>query len=100
MERVQSFGGDVIARGAAELGRQRQHAAQYLADWRDVIVRDPLSQLHQLIRQCWRRIQHLLYSLGFEMGLAIMPFDDDAAHSLLAEGNDHPSADTRLRQLV
>ena len=54
--------GDAVVDSAAHLGRQRQHAAQHLAQRSQIVLRDPLGQLQQMLAQ-----QRLVVEHGFEV---------------------------------
>ena len=97
MQCSNSFVCDVVADDAPKLRRQRQHGAKYFADRRDVVLRDPAAQLHQLRGQCGRRVEYLAQAPGLELRLAIMQLGDNAAQPLLAEGHDDATANAGLR---
>src|SRR6185369_4768010 len=99
MKRRDSFVGDSISSDASELCGERQHGAQHLAQWRDVILRDPAPQLHEVGRECRRYIEDLAYSPSLEIRFAIVQLCDDSAHALLAERHDDTAADNRLRRI-
>ena len=56
--------GDAVVDGAPHLGRQRQHAAQHLAERRQVILRDPLGQCQQMLAEQRLLVEHCLEILA------------------------------------
>ena len=43
--------GDAVVNGAAHLGHQRQHAAQHLAQRREIVLRNPFGQCEQVLAE-------------------------------------------------
>ena len=72
MQRFMAGLSDGISFGFPDLCRQGQHSAEDLADGRQVILGEPLPQLHKSGIQDRLRIQRLQYRLGLHAGLAIM----------------------------
>ena len=96
MQRVDALVGDAVADDLAKLRRQRQHGAEHFADGRNVILRDPATELHQFGGERGSGIEHLAQPLGSELRLAVVQFGDDAGEALLAERHDDAAAHDRL----
>ena len=88
-----AFRRESIADRALELGVQRQHGAEDFANRGEIVVGDPVAELQQL------RVKH---RSGIERGenvfrgdgrLAVVQFNDNARHALLAKRNQHAAAD-------
>ncbi len=93
MQRQLAFFGDAVSDGAFELRVQRQHGAENFADRREVVVGDPAAETQQLLIEHRRDIEHAEDGFRFDRWLAVVQFDHDAGHALLAEGHEHASAD-------
>ena len=87
---------DAIADRALELRAQRQHGAKHFAQRSQIVVRNPRAQLHELLIQHWRGVQHAEDIFRLNFGRAIMQHSDDARHALLAKGHEHAAAHHRL----
>ena len=55
VEDVAARVGDAVDEVAADLGGERQHAAEDFAERGDVVLRDPGGELHELGRRAGRR---------------------------------------------
>src|SRR5580692_3956239 len=86
---------DAIVDGALELCAQRQHGAEDFSNRREVVVRDPASELQELFVEHRRGVEYAEKILDLEGWLAIMQLNDDASHALLTKRNHHPPADCR-----
>ena len=93
MQRQLAFFGDAVSDGAFELGIERQHGAEYFAERGEIVVRDPAAEAQQLIVEHRRGVEHAEDGFSRDRGLAIVQFNDDAGHALLAKGHEHASAD-------
>jgi len=58
---------DAVGELAAHLGGERQHPAQHLAQRGDVILRNPVCKLHQLVRKQRRVVEHLWTGLDLDV---------------------------------
>src|SRR5437868_2676748 len=83
---------EAVCDRALELGRQRQHRAEYFADWSEVVVRDPATEAKKFFIKNGSGIEYADDFLGRDGGLAVVQFDDNARHTLLAKGHQHASA--------
>ncbi len=97
MQRLVPSFGDGVNPGLLDLRRQRQHGAENLPDRRQVVVRNPLTQLHQRGIKHRLGVQNLKDSLGLHGRLAVMQRRDHAGEPLIAERNQHAGADHRRR---
>src|SRR3984885_7060584 len=73
------------------LSCQGQHSTQPLTERRNIVRSNPRSQLHQIIRQHRRIIQHLLHRLHFKViNRRILVHPHHHTHQLLsAERHQH-----------
>ena len=85
--------GDAVSDDAFELGAQRQHGAEDFADRSQVVVGDPAAEAQQVIVEDWRGVEHAENIFCGDRRLAVVQFDDDARHALLAERDQDASAD-------
>src|ERR1041385_1583151 len=89
MQRLVANLSDPVELGLLDLRRQRQHAPKHIADRCEIILRDPLPQLHEPFIQHRLRIQHLEHSLGLHGRGAIMQRRHHAGNTLIAKWNKH-----------
>jgi hypothetical protein len=80
---------------AAHLAHQRQHGAQHLAHGRDVVLRDPLGQIEQLLGQDGIFIENADERFGFDRRRIVMHAQHDAGQLLIAKGHQHTGANGR-----
>src|ERR1700722_6653582 len=86
---------EAIGNRAFELGVQRKHGSENLAERGEIVIRDPAAEAKELIVEYRSRIDDAEDSLGGNGGLAVMQFHDDARQTLLPEWNQHASAHDR-----
>ncbi len=96
MQRLVANFGDPVELGFFDFRRQWQHAAIYIANGRQVILRDPLSQFHQPFVQNRLGIQYLDHRLRLHGGRFIMQGSHHAGDPLIAKRDKHASAHHRL----
>ena len=94
-----AFFRDAIGDGTFEFRAQRQHGAEHFAERRQVIIRDPFTQAHELLIEDGSGVENVEDAFGFYRRLAIMYLDDDARHPLLPERYQHSSAHHRLKAI-
>ena len=87
--------GETIADGAFELGVQREHGAEYFAERGEIVVGNPATEMQQLVIEHGGCVEDGQNSLGGDGRFAVVQFDDDAHHALLAKWDEHASADDR-----
>src|SRR5947209_20223320 len=95
MEGHLTFLGNSISDRSLELGCQRQHCTEDLADRSEIIIGDPAAQTQEFIIQRWRGIERRQDIFGGYCRLAIVEVYDNARHTLLSEWNKDASADHR-----
>ena len=98
VQRALSSLGNAVDEVAVHLGGQRHHAAEHLAQRRNVVLRDPLRKMHQLIGEQRRVVEHLLH--GLDRDRVRWPFVMHAHHDshqpLPTEGHQYARANCRL----
>ena len=75
-----------------EFRSQRQHAAKYFSQRREIVVGNPPAELQQLIVENWRTIERADDVFGLNLGLAVVQLDNNTRHTALPEWNQHPAA--------
>jgi hypothetical protein len=95
-ENVAAKIGEAVVDGAANFRSQRQHGAQHLAERRQVVLRDPLRELEQMIAEQRLFVEHGLeiFDLDFCRRLGV-DRRDHADQLLVAEGRNHARATLR-----
>ena len=83
---------DAVPDGALEFSHQRQHGAADFAKRRKIVVGDPASEANKQFIQDRLWVEHTDDVFGCDCWLAVVQFDDDARHALLAKRHQHASA--------
>ena len=78
---------------ALEFGTEWKHGAEDFADRGEIVVGDPAAQAQELLVENGRGSSTLRRCLGDDRRLAVVKFDDDAGHALLAKWDQDASAD-------
>ena len=93
MQRHLTFFGEAVADGAFELGVQWEHGAEHIPERGEIVVGDPAAEMQQLIVENWNGIQDGQNIFRDDRRFAVVCFDDDARHALLAKWDQHAAAD-------
>ena len=95
MQRQPAFLSDAVSNGAFELRVQRQHGAENFADRGEIIIGNPTAKTQQLIVEHRRNVEDAENSFCLDRRFAIVEFNHDSRHALLAESYEHAAADHR-----
>ena len=87
-----SIVGEAIGDRALELGAQRQHGAKHFSERGEIVVGDPAAETKELFVEDRRGVEYAENVFDGDGWLAVVQFDDDARHALLAEWDQHASA--------
>ena len=87
---------DAIAGRAAHLSHERKHAAQHFAQRRQVVLRNPGGQLHELGVEDRLLVKHRFNQPCLDRRSFIVQAGDHPNQLFLAEGHDDAAADWRV----
>ncbi len=96
-ERLPSHLGDAIENEPPHFTHQGQHRAEDFADRRQVVLRNPLAQLHQFARQNRFAVENREQRLSFDRRGIVVDANHHARQFFVAKGNEDPRADGRIR---
>jgi hypothetical protein len=84
--------GNAVCDDALEFCAQRKHGAEHFPQRREIVIGDPAAKAKQEIVKHRGKIENVGDILRGDVRLAIVQFRDNARHALLAEGDEHASA--------
>ena len=87
---------DPVHLGLFDFRSQWKHGAENLADGSEIVLRDPLAQLHEVGVHHRLGVEHLKDILDLHFRLAVMESSHDAGQTVIAKRNQHPPANHRL----
>ncbi len=96
-ENVAAEIGEAVVDGAADFRSERQHGAQHFAERREVVLRDPLGELKQMVAEQRLLVEHGLKILYLDVGWGLGGEGRHHADELfIAEGRNDARATLRL----
>jgi hypothetical protein len=93
MQRQLAFLGHAVRDGAFELRIQRQHGAEDFAERSEIVVGNPAAETQQLFVEHRSYVERTLDSFCGDRWFAVVQFNHNAGHTLLAKGHEHAATD-------